>query len=98
MLHLPARFATVILPFATMFMQQRTWRHAQLLLLGALLTPVSARSRDLAYGWTALGAALCHLSSGAEPRRLAGSGGDAVAVRLAGGTLRAAWSGAAGGG
>ena len=44
MLHLPARFATVILPFATMFMQQRTWRHAQLLLLGALLTPVSARS------------------------------------------------------
>ena len=39
MLHLPARFATVILPFATMFMQQRTWRHAQLLLLGALLTP-----------------------------------------------------------
>jgi DDE superfamily endonuclease len=39
MLHLPARFATVILPFAAMFVQQRTWRHAQLLLLGALLTP-----------------------------------------------------------
>jgi hypothetical protein len=39
MLHLPVRFATVILPFAGMFMQQRTWRHAQLLLLGALLTP-----------------------------------------------------------
>jgi hypothetical protein len=39
MLHLPARFATVILPFATMFVQQRTWRHAQLLLLGALLAP-----------------------------------------------------------
>jgi hypothetical protein len=37
MLHLPARFATVILPFAAMFVQQRTWRHAQLLLLGALL-------------------------------------------------------------
>jgi DDE superfamily endonuclease len=39
MLHLPARFATVILPFAAMFVQQRTWRHAQLLLLGALLAP-----------------------------------------------------------
>jgi hypothetical protein len=43
MLPLPVRFATVILPFAAMFVQQRTWRHAQLLLLGALLTPVSAR-------------------------------------------------------
>jgi hypothetical protein len=39
MLHRPARFATVILPFAAMFVQQRTWRHAQLLLLGALLAP-----------------------------------------------------------
>jgi DDE superfamily endonuclease len=39
MLHLPARFATVILPFAAMFVQQRTWRHAQTLLLGALLAP-----------------------------------------------------------
>ena len=39
MLHLPVRFAPVILPFAAMFVQQRTWRHAQLLLLGALLTP-----------------------------------------------------------
>jgi hypothetical protein len=39
MLHLPVRFATVILPFAAMFVQQRTWRHAQLLLLGALLAP-----------------------------------------------------------
>jgi len=38
MLHLPVRFAAVILPFAGMFVQ-RTWRHAQLLLLGALLTP-----------------------------------------------------------
>jgi hypothetical protein len=39
MLHLPVRFAAVILPFATMFVQQRTWCHAQMLLLGALLTP-----------------------------------------------------------
>jgi len=39
MLHLPARFAAVILPFAALFAQDRTWRHAQMLLLGALLTP-----------------------------------------------------------
>lgn len=39
MLHLPTRFAAVILPFASLFAQDRTWRHAQMLLLGALLTP-----------------------------------------------------------
>jgi DDE superfamily endonuclease len=39
MLHLPARFAAVILPFASLFAPDRTWRHAQMLLLGALLTP-----------------------------------------------------------
>jgi DDE superfamily endonuclease len=39
MLHLPTRFASVILPFASMFAQQRTWRHARVLLLGALLAP-----------------------------------------------------------
>ena len=39
MLHLPVRFARVILAFAAMFVQQRPWRHAQRLLLGALLTP-----------------------------------------------------------
>jgi len=39
MLHLPSRFAVVILPFASLFVQQRTWRHAQLLLLGTLLAP-----------------------------------------------------------
>ena len=36
---LPARFAAVILPFASLIAQDRTWRHAQMLLLGALLTP-----------------------------------------------------------
>ncbi|MBV8739329.1 MAG: hypothetical protein JO007_19175, partial [Alphaproteobacteria bacterium] len=41
--HLPARFAAVILPFAALFAQDRAWRHAQMLLLGALLTPASAR-------------------------------------------------------
>jgi DDE superfamily endonuclease len=55
MLHLPTRFATVILPFAAMFVQQRTWRHAQLLLLGALLDPgqrtVSAILRMVGLRW-----------------------------------------------
>jgi len=50
MLHLPVRFATVILPFAAMFVQQRTWRHAQLLLLGALLTP-GQRTVCASCGW-----------------------------------------------
>ncbi len=39
MLRLPSRFAAIILPFAPLFVQQRTWWHAQLLLLGALLAP-----------------------------------------------------------
>jgi hypothetical protein len=39
MLRLPTRFAGVILSFAPVFVQQRTWRHAQVLLLGALLAP-----------------------------------------------------------
>jgi DDE superfamily endonuclease len=39
MLNLPSRFATVILSFAPVFMQQRTWRHAEVLRIGALLAP-----------------------------------------------------------
>ena len=31
-MHLPARFAVVILTFVPVFLQQRTWRHAELLL------------------------------------------------------------------
>ena len=38
-MHLPARFAAVILTFAPLFLQQRTWRHAELLLIGAILAP-----------------------------------------------------------
>src|SRR5215210_2511255 len=38
MLRLPARFATVILCFAPLF-RQLTWRHAQVLLIGAILVP-----------------------------------------------------------
>ena len=36
--HLPARFAGLILAFAPLFVH-RSWRHAQLLLIGAILTP-----------------------------------------------------------
>src|SRR3954465_5566431 len=38
MLRLPARFAEVILCFAPLFFQ-RSWRHAEMLLIGAILTP-----------------------------------------------------------
>ncbi len=37
MLTLPARFAAVILCFAPLF--QRSWRHAEVLLVGAILAP-----------------------------------------------------------
>src|SRR5215213_570494 len=38
-MHLPARFAAIILTFAPVFLQPRTWRHAELLLIGAILAP-----------------------------------------------------------
>ena len=39
MLALPSRFAAVILAFSPVFLQQRTWRHAEVLLIGAILAP-----------------------------------------------------------
>ena len=36
---LPARFAALVRAFAPVFLQQRTWRHAELLLIGAILAP-----------------------------------------------------------
>jgi DDE superfamily endonuclease len=39
MLHVPARFATILVAFAPVFVQARTWQHAQVLLLGAVLVP-----------------------------------------------------------
>src|SRR5215213_6887959 len=36
--HLPARFAEIILAFAPLFVH-RTWRHARVLLIGAILAP-----------------------------------------------------------
>jgi hypothetical protein len=38
-MHLPACFATIILAFAPVFLQQRTWCHAEPLLVGAILAP-----------------------------------------------------------
>ena len=38
-MHLPARFAAVISTFTPVFLQQRTWRRAELLLIGAILAP-----------------------------------------------------------
>ena len=38
MLHLPPRFAAVILSFAPLFFQ-RSWQHAEVLLIGAILAP-----------------------------------------------------------
>jgi hypothetical protein len=38
-MHLPARFAAIILTFTPVFLQQRTWRRAELLLVGAILAP-----------------------------------------------------------
>src|SRR3954452_10154316 len=39
MVHVPARFATILVAFAPVFVQARTWQHAQMLVLGALLVP-----------------------------------------------------------
>ncbi len=41
---LPTRFAGIILAFALLFVQ-RSWRHAQVLLVGAILAPGGARWR-----------------------------------------------------
>ena len=38
-MHLPTCFAAVILTFAPLFVQQRTWRHAEVLVIGAILAP-----------------------------------------------------------
>jgi len=39
MLHVPARFASILVAFAPVFVQARTWQHARMLVLGALLVP-----------------------------------------------------------
>ena len=37
MVHVPAHFAMILVAFAPVFVQVRTWETAQILLLGALL-------------------------------------------------------------
>src|SRR3954467_4579169 len=53
-MHLPACFASLILTFAPVFVQQRTWRRAELLLIGAILGPgkrtVTSLSRIVGLG------------------------------------------------
>ncbi|MBV8852835.1 MAG: transposase, partial [Sinobacteraceae bacterium] len=39
MLHVPARFAAILVSFVPVFAQARTWQHARMLVLGALLVP-----------------------------------------------------------
>jgi hypothetical protein len=36
---LPSRFTALVLAFAPVFLQPRTWRRAELLLIGAILAP-----------------------------------------------------------
>ena len=74
MLRLPNRFAAVILAFSPLFVQQRTWEHAQLLLLGALRVPGQRTvCRILRVGGPAPGAALypppAHLSVTWKPAK-----------------------------
>src|SRR5215218_5354804 len=38
-MHLPSCFAAVLLTLAPVFLQRRTWRRAELLLIGAILAP-----------------------------------------------------------
>ncbi|MBO1075441.1 hypothetical protein [Roseomonas marmotae] len=63
--HLPSCFAAVILSFAPLFCQ-RSWRHTEVLLIGAILAPGKHTVTSLLQRARA-GAALRKLSSGAQP-------------------------------
>jgi hypothetical protein len=96
MLRLPARFAALILCFAPLF-QQRSWRHAEVLLLGAILVP-GQRTVASILRITGLGRErrFIQLSPRPQPRRLERTGGGAGAAWFAAGRLRAGRAGAAG--
>jgi hypothetical protein len=70
--HLPAEIILVFTPFAPLF-SARVWRHAQVLLLGAILTPgarpVTAALRAMGGGG---GAPFHERSSGPEPGEVVG--------------------------
>jgi hypothetical protein len=46
-MHLPSRFAAVVLVFAPVFPRQATWRRAELLLIGAVLAPGKCTVTDV---------------------------------------------------
>jgi hypothetical protein len=93
MLRLPARFAAVILCFAPLF-RQLTWRHAQVLLIGAVLAPgqrtITSILRISGLCWERR-----FVNYHRVLNRAAWSGRAAAQVLLAGG-LRAEGAGAAG--
>src|SRR3954470_22256885 len=80
-MYLPARFAAVILTFIPVFRQQRTWRHAELLLIAAILAPgrrtitsllrIAGLSRERRF---------TTYPSGAQPGRLGSPCGSSSAV------------------
>ena len=75
MLHLPIRFATVILPFAAMFCAAADMAARATAVVGRAADAWSAHGvRGPGGGWTMLGTPLRQLSSCAEPRGVAGSG------------------------
>ena len=80
---LPEAIILVLAPFAPLF-SQRVWRHAQVLLLGAMLAPgartVTAALRVMGLGD---GAPLHQLPSGLEPGHLVSPPGQSDSVGLA---------------
>ena len=64
---LPSRFATVILSFAPLF-PQRSWRHAEVLLTGAILVPGQRTVTSILHSiMPQTGATVCKLPPRAEP-------------------------------
>ncbi len=96
MLHLPSRFAPVILSFAPLFFQ-RSWQHAEVLLLGAILPPGKRTvTRGLADLGARPGAAVRELPPRAQPCHLEPIGSALPVARLVDRGLRADRSGGAG--
>jgi len=84
-MHLPARFAAVISTFTPVFLQQRTWRRAELLLIGAILAPGKRTVTSLLRitGLTQPGTTVHQLPSRPQPGRLGPPRGGLPAARPA---------------
>ena len=80
-MHLPACFAAVILTFAPVFVQRRTWRHAEVLLIGAILAP-GQRTVTSILRITGLGRERCFVNYHRVLNRAAWSGRAAAHVLL----------------